>query len=102
MDPFVGEIRLVGFSFAPVGWALCDGRDMPIAQNQFGAGIIRFGPGHMLPSLSGRLLPGPPHDPAQTSCGPGSGLLASANGLSRGIPYCPFAEFLPSGWIERF
>jgi len=34
MDPFIGEIRLVGFSFAPRGWALCDGRDMPIAQNQ--------------------------------------------------------------------
>jgi len=34
MDPFVGEIRLVGFSFAPQGWALCDGHDMPIAQNQ--------------------------------------------------------------------
>lgn len=34
MDPFIGEIRLVGFSFAPRGWALCDGRDMSIAQNQ--------------------------------------------------------------------
>ena len=34
MDPFVGEIRLVGFSFAPRGWAFCEGQDMPIAQNQ--------------------------------------------------------------------
>jgi microcystin-dependent protein len=29
--PFVGEIRAVGFSFAPVGWALCDGSLLPIS-----------------------------------------------------------------------
>ena len=33
-DPFVGEIRMVGFNFAPVGWALCAGQTMPILQNQ--------------------------------------------------------------------
>ena len=33
MDPFVGEIRTVGFNFAPPGWALCQGQDMPIPQN---------------------------------------------------------------------
>jgi len=32
-DQFVGEIRTVGFNFAPTGWALCDGQIMPIAQN---------------------------------------------------------------------
>ena len=32
-SPFVGEIRLVGFNFAPVGWAACDGQLMAIAQN---------------------------------------------------------------------
>ncbi len=32
-DPFVGEIRIVGFNFAPKGWAFCDGRLLPIAQN---------------------------------------------------------------------
>jgi len=34
VDPFLGEIRLVAFSFAPKGWALCDGRLLPINQNQ--------------------------------------------------------------------
>jgi microcystin-dependent protein len=33
MDPFVGEIRVVGFNFAPTGWALCNGQLLPIAQN---------------------------------------------------------------------
>jgi microcystin-dependent protein len=32
-SPFVGEIRLFGFNFAPVGWALCNGQLMPISQN---------------------------------------------------------------------
>ena len=33
MDPFVGELRLVGFNFAPTGWALAQGQLMPISQN---------------------------------------------------------------------
>ena len=32
-EPFIGEIRLVGFNFAPVGWALCDGQLLSIAEN---------------------------------------------------------------------
>ncbi len=32
-DPFIGEIRAVGFNFAPRGWALCNGQLMPISQN---------------------------------------------------------------------
>lgn len=34
MDPYVGEIRMVGFNFAPTGWALCAGQLLPISQNQ--------------------------------------------------------------------
>jgi microcystin-dependent protein len=30
---YVGEIRLFGFNFAPLGWALCNGQLLPIAQN---------------------------------------------------------------------
>jgi len=32
-EPFIGEIRLVAFNFAPRGWALCEGQLMSIAQN---------------------------------------------------------------------
>src|SRR5579871_5942504 len=31
-DPYVGEIRMFGGSFAPVGWFFCDGSILPIAQ----------------------------------------------------------------------
>lgn len=32
-DPFLGEIKMVGFTFAPRGYALCAGQQMSIAQN---------------------------------------------------------------------
>jgi len=32
-EPFVGEIRMVGFNFAPAGWALCNGQLLAISQN---------------------------------------------------------------------
>src|ERR1700693_4121533 len=31
-DPYVGEIRMFGATFAPAGWALCNGTLLPIAQ----------------------------------------------------------------------
>lgn len=33
-EPFIAEIRMFGFNFAPRGWAGCDGQILPIAQNQ--------------------------------------------------------------------
>ena len=33
-QPFLGEIKIVSFNFAPKGWALCNGQLMPINQNQ--------------------------------------------------------------------
>lgn len=33
-EPFLGEIRFVGFTFAPRGWAECNGQILPISQNQ--------------------------------------------------------------------
>jgi len=32
-NPYVGEIRMAGFNFAPVGWAQCNGQLLPISQN---------------------------------------------------------------------
>jgi microcystin-dependent protein len=33
-EPFLGEIMIVAFNFAPKGWALCNGQLLPINQNQ--------------------------------------------------------------------
>ncbi len=32
-DPFVAEIRMFGFNFAPKGWAQCNGQLLPLSQN---------------------------------------------------------------------
>ena len=60
MDPFVAEIRIFPFNFAPKGWAQCNGQLLPINQNQplfallgttFGGnGTVNFA----LPDLRGR------------------------------------------------
>jgi microcystin-dependent protein len=34
MDPYIGQIMLTAFSFAPIGFAQCNGQIMPITQNQ--------------------------------------------------------------------
>ena len=72
-DPFVAEIRIFPFNFAPKGWALCDGQLMPLAQNTAlfsllgttygGDGKSNFA----LPDLQGRV----PMHPGQ---GPGLSL----------------------------
>jgi microcystin-dependent protein len=64
MDPFMGEIRAVGFNFAPICWASCSGQTMQIMQNsalfallgtQFGGdGQKTFN----LPNLQGRCAIG--------------------------------------------
>lgn len=33
MDPFVAEIRIFPFNFAPKGWAFCNGQLLPLSQN---------------------------------------------------------------------
>lgn len=33
MDPFVAEIRIFPFNFAPRGWAFCNGQLLPLSQN---------------------------------------------------------------------
>ena len=34
MPPFIGELRAVAFTFAPPGWALCEGQTLPISENE--------------------------------------------------------------------
>lgn len=61
MDNYIGEIRLFAGTFAPVGWAICDGSLLPISQNDVlytllgttygGDGVTTFG----LPDLRGRV-----------------------------------------------
>src|SRR3954447_25655535 len=60
-EPFLGEIRLMSFGFAPKGWAFCNGQLLPLNQNQAlfsllgtvygGDGRVNFG----LPDLQGRV-----------------------------------------------
>ena len=33
-EPFLSELRLMSFNFAPKGWAMCNGQVLPINQNQ--------------------------------------------------------------------
>jgi microcystin-dependent protein len=60
-EPYLGQILMVGFNFAPRGWAICQGQIMPIAQNTAlfsllgttygGDGVDTFA----LPDLRGRV-----------------------------------------------
>jgi microcystin-dependent protein len=60
VEPYVGEIRLVGFTFPPMGWELCDGALLPIAGYQALFSIIGITYGgngqtnFALPDLRGR------------------------------------------------
>src|SRR5437016_3704275 len=59
--PFMGQIEIFSFNFAPKGWAQCNGQLLPINQNQAlfslfgtmygGDGRVNFG----LPDLRGRV-----------------------------------------------
>jgi microcystin-dependent protein len=63
-DPYVGEVRMVGFNFAPVGWALCNGQTVAISQNEVLFALIGTTYGgngqttYNLPDLRGRLALG--------------------------------------------
>lgn len=71
-DPFVAEIRIFGFNFAPTGWAFCDGQILPISQNTAlfsllgttygGDGKSTFA----LPGLQGRVPMHPGQGPGLT------------------------------------
>jgi microcystin-dependent protein len=81
-EPFIGQVIAVGFNFAPVGWALCQGQLLPINQNTAlfsllgttygGDGQSTFG----LPDLRGR---------AALGMGQGSGLQPYLLGQRGGV-----------------
>jgi microcystin-dependent protein len=68
-DQFLAEIRVVGFNFAPSGWALCNGQLMPISQNTalFALlGTMYGGDGKStfaLPNIQGQAVVGPGQGP---------------------------------------
>lgn len=104
-DQYLGEIRMVGFSYAPQGWALCNGQTLSISTNNAlfallgttygGNGTTTFN----LPDLQGRL---PLH------AGNGAGLPVYTLGQMAGTPsvtltqqqmpqHTHVATFTPSG-----
>lgn len=76
-EPYVGEIRMFGGNYAPVGWALCNGQLLSISENEAlfaligttygGDGQTNFA----LPDMSGRL---PVHPAANYSLGTKGGV----------------------------
>jgi len=89
MDPFIGEIRILPYTYAPRDWAYCDGELYPISQNPVLFSIIgdlyggdartTFG----LPNLQGRA-------PMHSGTGPGlSRRVLSEHG---GYPLVPLNE----------
>lgn len=71
-EPFIGQIAVVAFNYAPQGWAKCEGQLLPIAQNQAlfallgttygGDGVTTFA----LPDLRGRVPMGDGNGPGLT------------------------------------
>jgi len=81
-DQYLGEIRMVGFNFAPINWALCNGQTLSISANNAlfallgttygGNGTTNFN----LPDLQGRV---PLH------AGAGAGLPVYVQGQKAGL-----------------
>ena len=81
-QPYVGEMMMVGFNFAPVDWALCEGQLLSISENEVlfqligttfgGDGVQTYG----LPDLRGRVPVG---------MGQGAGLSSYVLGERSGV-----------------
>ena len=84
MDPYIGEVRNFGFTFAPMGWLPCDGRLLKIVDfsDLYSQILTTYGgDGHEtfgLPDLRGR---------AQLHCGQGTGLSNYHLGNKGGIEF---------------
>ena len=87
-DPFIGEIKIVSFGFAPRGWAQCNGQVLPINQNQAlfsllgttygGDGRVNFA----LPDLRSRA-------PVHSGNGVTLGQLGGAESVTLGVNQLP-------------
>lgn len=77
--PFLGEIRITSFEFAPRGWAFCNGQILPINQNQALFSLLgtNFGGNgtntFALPNLQARV-------PMHTGSGPGGSYYVGQSG----------------------
>lgn len=91
--PFVGEIRMFGFNRIPIGWLPCDGRQVPIANNEVlytllgttygGDGVNTFA----VPDLRGRL---PIHQGAGPSLTPRTlGQVGGSEQVTLTLPQMP-------------
>lgn len=97
--PFLGEIKIVSFGFAPRSWALCNGQLLPINQNQAlfsilgttygGNGQTTFG----LPDLRGRA---PLHRGSQNILGTKAGEEAHTLTQSEMPAHQHFVQAMPT------
>lgn len=81
-EPYLGEVKLVPYNFAPLGWAFCAGQLMPISQNQALFALLGTNYGgdgqttFALPDLRGR---------AAIHVGQGLGLSTYSQGQHGGV-----------------
>lgn len=72
-DPFIGEIQIYGFNFAPYNWAMCMGQLMPIQQNTALFSLLgtQFGgngqTNYQLPNFAGNAVCSQGQGPGLTS-----------------------------------
>ena len=113
-DPFLGQLKIFAGTYAPVGWVLCDGRLLPIAENDAlfnllgttfgGDGYSTFG----VPDLRGRVPIAPGTDSDGNTYIPGQAegsegvTLTEANGLPPHshafvVSTAPGTEQIPAG-----
>ena len=73
-DPFVAEIRIFPFNFAPTGWAFCDGQLLPISQNTALFSLLGT---HLRRRRQVDLRAAGPAGQRADAAGPGAGALAA-------------------------